>query len=354
MQKHHKIIVGILLAAGLGFSVWSFLYTRKVARAYSLDRIVVDPVRPLPPQEPPEEVLVDARIRELEDRGDGARLFLTPAPDEAILRAGFSDNGTIVISATATREDGDVSRVFSLHVKDRLLNTYLESEDRIFSSSHRPANKNADALCYSSDATGVFEITCTAYDGGEAELLTEHEGAEYLMEPATSPDGAWLAFEVKKDHLRKPEGSSVWKIGMNRSGIRQLTRGADDRFPTWSHDGKQLFFQRRAVGGNWDIFVMKSDGSNPTPVMRTYDDNEMWPVMLDETTLVTAVGPKDEPTRIKSLDTVTKAGTWLTSGAYGNETFPSVSPDGKLISFLAPVSPEEPERLGVWLLEADL
>jgi len=350
MRKYHKVIVGILLAAGMSFSAWSFLYTRKVARAYSLDHIVIEPAPPQALQEASDTAPPDPRLQSLKDRGDGARLFLAPAPGETLLRAGFSDNGTIVISATATREDGDISRVFSLHVKDRLLNTYIESEDRLFASSHRPANKNADALCYSGNATDVYEISCTQYDGGEAVQMTEHEGREYLIEPATSPDGAWLAFEVNADHLKKPQGSSVWKISMNRSGIKQLTRGADDRFPTWSHDGKQLFFQRRLSDGNWDIYMMKSDGSNPVPVMRTYDDDEKWPVMLDATTLVTAVGPKNEPTRIKMLDTVTKAGTWLTSGDYGAETYPSVSPDGKLVSFLAPVSLEEPERLGIWLL----
>lgn len=353
MQKHHKIIVGILLAAGLGFSVWSFLYTRKVARAYSLEKIVIEPAPPQEMVQHKREMPLDARLEDLKDRGDGARLFLAPAPGETLLRAGFSDNGTIVISATATREGGDVSRVFSLYVDNHVLKTYLESEEALFTSNHRPANKNADALCYSTNEEGVFDIACAAYDGSEAEQMTEHEGREYLIEPATSPDGAWIAFEVNTDHLRKPNGSSVWKIGMNRSGIKQLTRGADDRFPTWSHDGKHLFFQRRLSDGNWDVYMMKSDGSNPAPVMRTYDDDEMWPVMLDETTLITAVGSKDEPKRIKRLDTVTKAGEWLTSGAYGNESYPSVSPDGKLVSFLAPVNPEEPERLGIWLLQLE-
>jgi Tol biopolymer transport system component len=138
---------------------------------------------------------------------------------------------------------------------------------------------------------------------------------------------------------------------LNGANIQQLTRGGDDRHPSWSEDGRKIYFQRRLHDGSWDAYVMDSDGKNPTPLLRTYEENELSPVRRGTTdSFILAEGLVGEPTRVKVLDSATKAGRYLTSGNFGPETSPSISPDGALVSFLAPVSEEEPDRIGLWII----
>ena len=58
------------------------------------------------------------------------------------------------------------------------------------------------------------------------------------------------------------------QAGIEDARITRLTesRGLDD-YPSWSPDGKQNAFTSRR-DGNPDIFVMRSDGSNPRNITR--------------------------------------------------------------------------------------
>ena len=49
------------------------------------------------------------------------------------------------------------------------------------------------------------------------------------------------------------------------SNLRNLTQNpADDRDPTWSADGGAIAFStNRGSGGNYEIYVMSWDGSQP-------------------------------------------------------------------------------------------
>ena len=99
---------------------------------------------------------------------------------------------------------------------------------------------------------------------------------------------------------------------------------------------------------------MDSDGKNPAPLLRTHEEDELSPVRRGATeTFVIAEAPMGAATRIKALDAVTKAGRYLTAGSSGADTSPSISPDGAIASFLAPVSPEHPGQIGLWLIQLD-
>lgn len=356
MRTHHKVIIGILVLAGATASIGGFLYTSRIANAYDLTDIIIEPAEPNPSPEPFVRT-VDDRIAGLKDRGDGARLVAEEAENETFLRLAFGDNGTLIVSATSTAEDEETYAILALSL-DGGRATVEESDAYLSTSTHRPTHLNVGTTCFSAeDGGGVVDVWCKKRGETEATRLTEHDGREALTEPAISPSGDWAAFQVDDRSSKDTKGSTVWKIGMNRSGITQLTRGADDRYPTWSGDEKSLFFQRsvggssEGDGGNWDIYRMTSSGANPEPILRTYDEDEMWPTEIDERRILLASGPRGEGSRLRILDIASKASVWPTSGAYGSETQPSLSPDGRLISFLAPVDPSEPDRLGIWVVE---
>lgn len=324
-----------------------------MAQAYDLAKIIIEPAEDLPGRES-EVSTIDTRLKFLNDRGDGARLVSMADLGEHFTRLAFVDNTTLIVSATSTEGDAVLSRVFTLSLEGGRA-TVVESDKYASTSSHRPSHMNAGTTCFSyENDEEVIDIWCRKRGDERAVHLTEHDGTEVLKEPAISPGGDWVAFQVDDVGKEGSEGNTIWKIGMNRAGIQQLTRGADDRYPTWSADAKTIYFQRRsssAEDSNWDVYRMKASGANPEPILRTHYDNEMWPTEAGRGRIIFATGPVGENMRLRMLDIETKSGTWLTSGLHGSETSPSISPDGKLVSFIAPIDKSIPEVLGIWVVE---
>jgi len=341
----------LAVISGVGYGV---LTVKRSADASSLANVVVEPAPPQAPA-PEEPKKIDPRLEGLVARDDGARLLWAPEAGERPLAAGFADNGTLIVSATSTAGKEHRWKILKIDVAAAEAAAVFDAPRPRLASSHRAAHRNAGTMCYASpDERGVSEIWCSNLEGKDEKRLTTHDGKEDLVAPAISPDGVWAAFEVNDDRLKKPTGASVWKIGLNGANIQQLTRGGDDRRPTWSDDGRKIYFQRRAPNGTWDAYVMDADGKNPAPLLRTHDEDETFPVRRGATEeFILSEGRPDAPSRVKALDAVTKAGRYLTSGANGAETSPSISPDGALVSFLAPLSPAEPDRIGVWLIQMD-
>lgn len=343
-------VLAVIAGAAFGVLAW-----RRAVDARSLDKIIVEPAPPQPPA-PPEAPSVDPRLEGLLPREDGARLLWAPDAGEHLEAAGFSDNGSLVFSASSTEGKATRWRVYDLAIASGTPQVLFDGPEARIVSGNRALHRNAGRLCYSKeDASGVFDIWCSDPEGHDEKRLTGHDGKEDLVSPTISPDGAWVAFEVdgERDPIsRKPIGSAIWKIGLNGANIQQLTRGADDRHPSWSDDGKKIYFQRRAPNGSWDVFSMEADGTDPAPLLRTPDLDELFPVRRAATDdfLIVESSASAAP-RLKTLDAVTKAGRYPTAGQSGPESRPSVSPDGKIASFLAPTDPSRPDTLGIWLIQ---
>lgn len=87
---------------------------------------------------------------------------------------------------------------------------------------------------------------------------------------AWSPDGRYLA----TSSVVAPQTPPVLLlVDIEQQTQRALTQPADgsrgDRDPTFSPDGKQVAFRRRAKAGGYDVFLVPTAGG--TPVQRTFD-----------------------------------------------------------------------------------
>lgn len=77
-----------------------------------------------------------------------------------------------------------------------------------------------------------------------------------------SPDGSKIAFQFQ---------SNIYTINVDGTNRTQITDSGEDGGPTWSPDGSKIAFISRR-NGNWDIFVVDSDGSNL--VQLTFDEKD--------------------------------------------------------------------------------
>ncbi len=345
------LVVGVLCGAGFGV-----FWAKKAVDAYSLENVIVEPAPPQP-KPPAVAAQIDERLEGLVARADGARLAYAPEAGTKLLTAAFIDNGTLLLTASATKGKDTHWTVSRLDLASSAPTALLEGTVPRLTSSHRAAHRNAGRFCYSErDAKrGVFEVWCADLDGKNPKQVTKHDGKEDILAPAISPDGAWVAFEVVASRP-KPQGSAIWKSRLDGSDLQQLTRGADDREPTWSEDGRMMYFQRRPISGetSWDMYGMDADGKNSGPLLRTHEEDELFPVRrasTDEFVVIEAAS--GTPARLKKIDAITKAGEYLTDGASGSETSPSISPDGRLAAFIAPLAPDQPESLGIWLTDLE-
>jgi eukaryotic-like serine/threonine-protein kinase len=82
--------------------------------------------------------------------------------------------------------------------------------------------------------------------------------------PTFSPDGRRLAFGSR----RSGGGEDIWLAAADGSGARQLTHGPGNRqtAPAWSPDGRLIAFESSGADGHSDIWVIESNGGTPRRV----------------------------------------------------------------------------------------
>ncbi|MBN2614904.1 MAG: PD40 domain-containing protein [Bacteroidales bacterium] len=87
-------------------------------------------------------------------------------------------------------------------------------------------------------------------------LMAQNEThSKWMRDPAISPDGKWIAFEYKGDLFKVPAAGGT---------AIPLTMTPDyESNPVWSHNGKMIAFASDRHG-NFDVFVMPSDGGSAT------------------------------------------------------------------------------------------
>lgn len=71
-----------------------------------------------------------------------------------------------------------------------------------------------------------------------------------------SPDGQKLVYRSGRDNKQ-----GIWISNRDDTGHIRITDGGKDSFPAWSPNGRTIAFSRE-VGGNVDIYLVNTDGSN--------------------------------------------------------------------------------------------
>jgi Tol biopolymer transport system component/DNA-binding winged helix-turn-helix (wHTH) protein len=116
-------------------------------------------------------------------------------------------------------------------------------------------------IVFRSRSSGAGNTWRSNADGSNAIQLTSF-GGELSGSPRWSPDGKWIAFDRRpNDH------AEIGVIDAEGGNMRAITEGAyDNNVPTWSRDGKSIYFSSNR-SGEWQIW--KHDLSSGAEVQVT-------------------------------------------------------------------------------------
>jgi serine/threonine protein kinase len=103
--------------------------------------------------------------------------------------------------------------------------------------------------------TRDWDIWIMEENGGNQRLLTIDEHSN--RHPSVSPDGRHVFF----DSWRNGD-DNIWRIGIDGSDARPITKGVYDTWPRCSPDGKWVFYESFS-SGKTEIWMVGSDGGAP-------------------------------------------------------------------------------------------
>ena len=119
-------------------------------------------------------------------------------------------------------------------------------------------------------------------DGGNEQRLTNNPRDDRY--PSWSPDGKRIIFSSKRDgHFRGESGitSEIYVMDADGGNPQRLTENRkNDKDPSWSPDGKRIAFSSDRKGDlqNFEIYVMDADGGNEQRLTenRRFDEDPSW------------------------------------------------------------------------------
>jgi hypothetical protein len=250
-----------------------------------------------------------------------ARLTLTPSPTVPVVIA--RPVPAIAYQASQPREQR-----WSLYVMDSdgSNRTRLDDGQRDFLSaaSWSPDGSQMAAVL---ERDGSPDIWIVNLDGSEAVNLTQDEAGDHS--PAWSPDGEWIAFASVRDAL-------YWELYLMRtdgSEVRRLTwwEDASDLWPSWSPDGTRLAFASKR-DGNWEIYTMDWDGSNLVRLTdHTADDTN--PAWSPDGSRIAFESTRDGYAEIYVMPAGGGQSNNVSNYAWATDLGPTWSPDGSRIAF---------------------
>ncbi|MCC7450531.1 MAG: PD40 domain-containing protein [Anaerolineae bacterium] len=195
-------------------------------------------------------------------------------------------------------------------------------------------------LLFTSSRDGNEEIYVVNSDGSQPINLTKNRADDAF--PSWSPDRKQIVFVSDR---AKNGGYDIYVMNADGTKVVNLTKKPGQYSnPHWSPDGKQIAYSFGPQNKE-DIYVMNADGKNPVNITNN-DDSDQYPRWSPDGKQITFQSNRSGSVQIHVMDVDGSNATVLTSGP---SYFPDWSPDGKQIAYSANVD----GNIDVFVMNAD-
>lgn len=286
-------------------------------------------------------------------RSDGATR-LTVSLSGSLQNPAWSPDGSLLL---LTRWRGGYNAgpadLFILDLSDDDVRTLVSDGSDNVNLPGSSWNGPTGEIVFSSSRDPHDEIYVIDEDGsaGDEAQITERNTL-VAFEPSFSPEGQSIVFE---SHQLDVEDNGVI-VRFKRDGSEgyvTLTDAADDcRQPNWSPAGDKILYQRFA-GGQWDLWIMNTDGSGKTQITSGSGDKTDGSFSPDGGRIV--YSSNEGGLELANLFVIPTTGgsSSRLSQFDGYDGAPSWSPDGRQIAFeSSPSDPDGSEGTTIWLILA--
>jgi gamma-glutamyltranspeptidase len=195
-------------------------------------------------------------------------------------------------------------------------------------------------------------IWLTGADGRSGRALRPESGATE-REPSWSLDGRFLAFAADDGH-----GFDLYVADADGKNVRRLTDAAgDERWPSWTDDGRVVFSRRGGPFEPWQLHVVSAAGGEARMLFSdAAADSEREPRLSPDGRRIAYISDRDSTDGDVDLwvadlpdGDARRVQRERLTRVRGTEGHPSWSPDGSRIAFYA-----QRENVGsVWVVPAD-
>jgi len=118
-------------------------------------------------------------------------------------------------------------------------------------------------IAFVSDRSGTMEIWSCGKDGSNLMRVTNFGVAQLPGPPRWSPDGQTITFDAAVG-----EHNAIFVMNVEGGLPRRLTHEESSNInPSWSHDGKWIYFASLR-SGEWQIWKMPSAGGDPVQISK--------------------------------------------------------------------------------------
>ncbi len=114
----------------------------------------------------------------------------------------------------------------------------------------------AGKIIYGSYASGNADLWQMNSDGSNQQQLTNNPNLD--LAPAASADGRHIAFVSNRAN-----GFSIWRMDTDGLNVMRLTQGQADHFPTFTPDGKGVFYTA-SISEHPTVWQIPATGGTPT------------------------------------------------------------------------------------------
>ena len=181
-------------------------------------------------------------------------------------------------------------------------------------------------LAFQTDRDGNLEVYVMGPDGSNQTNLTNNPANDY--DPVWAPDGSQIVFASDRE-MDGSIGQHLFIMNADGSDVHQLNFNEHNSSrPDWSNDGALITYT-----SDWDIFIIKADGSNPEAIniTNTPDEQEISSTFSpDGSMLAWLVGPEGSH-QIVVMDMASGAITRVTDNGNVNKVEWTV--DGRLFAY---------------------